>query len=104
MKIEGLDEIQRKLKDMSNKAKELDGAHSVSLSEVLTPAFISRHTRFSDADELFDAGGFSFESQDEFEAIPEDKLDAFIQSESLFTSWRDMLETASKEWTAEKLG
>jgi hypothetical protein len=104
MKIEGLDELQKKLDKLAKNAEELDGTHSVSLDEVLTPDFISRHTRFSDASELFEAGGFNAGSQEEFEAIPEDELDAFIQSESSFESWQEMLGAAGQEWAIAKMG
>jgi len=104
VKIEGLDELQRKLTSLSDKAKELDGTHSVSMSDLLTPDFVSRHTRFENVENFLQAGGFSCGSQAEFEAIPEDKLDAFIRSVSSFASWQEMLGAAGQEWAASKLG
>ena len=104
MKIEGLDKLQKNLDKLAKSAEALDGTHTVSLDEVLTPTFISRHTRFANASELFEAGGFNAESQEDFEAIPEDDLDAFIQAESSFDSWQDMLGTAGQEWAIAKMG
>lgn len=90
MSIKGFDQLSKKLDQLAKSARELDGTHSVSLTDVLTPAFVSQHTRFSDANQLFETSGFNASSQAEFEAIPEDKLDAFICSESSFGSWKDM--------------
>jgi len=104
MKIEGLDELTKKLDSLATKAKELDGTHSVSISDVLTPAFIVEHTRFSTINELFAAGGFECETQGQFEAIPEGNLDDFIRAESPFESWQDMLGAAGQRWAASKLG
>jgi hypothetical protein len=104
MTIEGLDKLQKHLNDLARKAKELDGTHSIPLNELLTPSFISHHTRFASLAELFEAGGFEAGSKEEFEAIPDDKLDAFIQSESSFQSWQDMVGAAGKEWVAGKMG
>ena len=104
MPIRGLDQLSKKLDQLARNAKELDGTHSVSLTDVLTPEFVSQYTRFADAGQLFEAGGFNANSQAEFEAIPEDKLDAFIRSESSFGSWKDMLTAAGAAWTKAKLG
>jgi hypothetical protein len=104
MPIKGLDQLSKKLDQLAKNAKELDGTHSVSLTDVLTPAFVSQHTRFADADQLFEASGFNANSQAEFEAIPEDKLDAFIRSESSFGSWKDMLSAAGAAWAKGRLG
>jgi hypothetical protein len=104
MKIEGLDELSKKLDGLAKKAEELDGAHHVSLTEVLSPTFVSKHTRFASVDELFEAGGFTFQSKEEFAAIPEGDLDRFIQSESPFGSWQEMLHAAGQAWAVKKLG
>lgn len=104
MKIEGLDELSKKLDQLSKNASELDGTHNVSMTDILTPSFISKHTRFADADELFEASGFKCDTKEEFEAIPEDKLDEFIRSVSSFESWQDMLGTAVQKWAAKKIG
>lgn len=89
---------------MIPKNPRLFNKHSVSITEVLTPSFISQHTRFSDANAMFEATGFKIESQEDFQAIPDDKLDEFIRSESSFSTWRDMLSAAMAAWTKKKLG
>ena len=104
MPIKGLDQLSKKLDQLAKNAKELHGTHSVSVTDVLTPAFVSKHTRFADADQLFAASGFSANSQAEFEAIPEDELDTFIRSESSFGSWKEMLSAAGAAWAKAKLG
>jgi hypothetical protein len=104
MKIEGLDELSKKLDNLAQKAQELDGTHNVSLTEVLSPAFVSAHTRFANADEFFEASGFTFQSKEEFEAIPEGELDKFVQSVSSFGSWQEMLQAASQAWAVKRLG
>lgn len=104
MSNNGLDQFARKLHDLSNKARQLDGTHSVALTEVLTPVFIARHTRFADVSALFEAGGFDAGSRETFEAIPEIELDKFIRSESSFDGWQAMLSAAAAEWTRNRLG
>lgn len=102
--MSGLDKLNKKLQDLSKKAAQLDGNHSVPLTELLTNSFISRHTRFSSVDEMFEASGFKVDTQEDFDAIPREKLDAFIQSVSPFSGWQTMLQGAAREWTAKQLG
>lgn len=103
-KMHGFDELQRKFRDLSRKAAELDGTDSVSIIELLTPSFVSKYTRFVNAEEMFKASGFEIETQEDFAAIPDDEWDEFIQSVSSFPNWQAMLEKAFELWTAKKLG
>lgn len=103
MPVKGLKELSRDLKKLSSKMKELDGTHSVSMGELLNSGFISKHTRFVDLNELFKAGGFEFETEDEFKAIPQEKVDAFIAKESQFNDWQSMIQAAGGEWVKKQL-
>jgi hypothetical protein len=104
LKITGLDNLTKNLQDLDKKAKALQGTHPIPLDELLTPAFVSKHTRFASAEDLFEASGFRIESQEDFAAIPDDKWDEFIRSVSPFSDWHAMLEAAVGPWTAKKLG
>ena len=103
-RVTGLDELSKKLDELASKAGELDGKQDVPMNELLNEAFVSKHTRFANADEMFVASGFKIESQDDFAAVPDDKWDEFIQSVSTFPDWNAMLGEAGTEWTAKKLG
>lgn len=103
-KIEGLDELQQKLDELSNSAKELDGEHHIPVSELLTDDFVSQHTSFSSADEMFRASGYEIQTQEDFAAIPDIEWDTFIRSISSFDDWQSMLGAAGQEWAKRKLG
>jgi len=104
MKIKGLEEFSKKLDNLAKNTKALDGQHTVAVTELLTPAFVAEHTRFSNADEMFEASGFKIETSEDFKAIPDDKWDEFIRSISSFQNWQSMLSEASKAWAVKKLG
>lgn len=104
MKITGLNELSKKLKQLADNAAKLDGTHTLGMQDVLTPSFMGRHTRFKTVDEFFDASGFKVDTQEEFEAIPEDELDTFVRTESHFPSWKELLQSAGTEWTKAQLG
>lgn len=103
LKVTGLDEVRRKLDQLAKGLRAVDG-QQVPLNDLLTAAFLTKHTPFSSADEMFEAGGLKVESQEDFAAIPEDALDAFVRSISNFDSWSAMLGAAGSAWAATRLG
>jgi hypothetical protein len=104
MPIKGLDALTQRLNQLAKDAAALDGTHSVPLSEALTHSFLLEHSRFTSADDFLAASGFELESVEDFNAIPEEMLDAYVQSETSFTSWKEMLDAAMQLWTKKRLG
>ncbi len=104
MKIKGLDELAKDMHRIANRAKELDGTHNVPIEELLTPEFVSSHTKFANIEEMLEASGFKIESQDDFAAIPDKDKDKFIRSISAFSDWESMIGEAGSAWAVKKLG
>lgn len=104
LKITGLDELTNQLDHMAKVAEELEGTQTVLMTELLSPEFVSSHTKFANAEEMFEASGFKIESQDDFAAIPDAEWDEFIRSISSFSDWQSMLSEAGSAWAAKKLG
>lgn len=93
----GFDKLQRRL-------KKLDGTHNVSLDKLFSNSFMRRYTQHATIDEFFDAGGFEFEKEEEFENIPEQQLNVQVQATTHFSSWQEMLNKAGEDWMAKELG
>lgn len=104
IRITGFDALQKRLNDLQHRVKDLDGDRFLPISELLTEAFLSKHTRFSRVEDIFDNSGFKVESQEDLAAIPDDKWDEYIRSVSDFADWKSMLSAATQEWAAKKLG
>lgn len=102
--ISGIDRVERRLKDLSRRAQELHGQHSVLFSELMSPEFISNCSRFSSLEELFSASNFKIESMEDFKAIPDEEWDTFIRNNTSYSSWEEMQHDAAKIWTANQLG
>ncbi|MCJ7774435.1 MAG: hypothetical protein MUP22_15030 [Desulfobacterales bacterium] len=83
---------------MPEKRNGLDDQHNVSLTELLNNTFISHHSTFSCIDDFFEASGFKIESREDFEAIPDDEWDQFINQNTSFNNWKEMLKAAGEEW------
>lgn len=104
IRLEGFDDISSKLEELAEKAQSVHGSHEVPLGELLTPGFLAKHTRFLSEAEMFEASGFKVESAEDFEKIPDEAWDDFIQRNTPFATWSDMLSAAATEWTQKKLG
>lgn len=104
IQFKGFDELQRELKQLEQRAKELDGTHEVSFSELFTPHFMRTYTRHQSFDDLLDAGGFDVKTTEDFEAIPDDVFDAHIAAYTNFSCWEDMLGKATEIYVNAKLG
>jgi hypothetical protein len=100
----GFDDAIRRLHDLQRRAEELDGEHSVPMSELLSDDFMLRNTDFPSIGEMFAASGFTAQSQEDFAAIPDDQWDAFVRERTRFGSWKEMKGLAVQEWAARRLG
>jgi hypothetical protein len=65
---------------------------------------MSRSTKLTSIDDMFEAGGFKVDSEADFEKISESELDAFVKSTTRFSTWKEMQEKESPEWITKKLG
>jgi hypothetical protein len=82
MKIEGLEQLQRELQELSQKVEALAGEREVSLSELFPDEFMLLHTDFDSIDSMFEASSFTITSQEDFAAIPDDQWDTCNRSAS----------------------
>lgn len=102
-RIDGLDDLQRSLRDLGRRAKELDGQHEVPFSELFPASFMQKHSAFESFDELLEAGGFVVNSPEDFEAIPDDEFDRHIARVTDFDDWESMMEQASADYVERQL-
>ena len=103
IKITGLDEIQRKLKELGHRAELLSGTHDVPMSQLLRSEFMLLNTDFESVESMFRASGYRIESQVDLAAIPDEPWDAFVRSRTRFGSWREMLAAATREYVKRRL-
>lgn len=93
--IEGLDQFEKKLSDMSKKAESLNGEHEVPISN----EFVNSHSKYSSMRNLLDAGGFT-----SIEEANDDEFDEFINKNTDFQSWEEFLSTFAQEYFSRELG
>ena len=96
IKFSGVSDRQQKLRFIRENAGKIRG--KVKMSELFNPAFMRSHTRLSDVREFFDNSGFKVSTKADMRAIPDDLWDKYIARVSHFSTWRDMLCTATVEY------
>lgn len=104
VKIKGLDQLKRQLDEMQRKVEKAGGTRTVPIAEVLTPTFLARFSDFESFADLVAKSGFTIESQEDFDRIPQDEWDTFIAQNTQFSSWQDMLQMAGMELLKGRLG
>ncbi|MFH5834586.1 hypothetical protein ACHAL6_00750 [Proteiniclasticum sp. C24MP] len=90
----GLDKLEDAIKSVNG---------TVSFAELFTQDFMSRYTSFNSLEELLEYGGYHIESEEDFEAIPEDEFDKLISEKTKFQDWSTMLNAAVKNYSEEKI-
>jgi hypothetical protein len=61
---------------------------------LVSPYFIRNHTCFSTFNDMVDASGFDMKTIETFGPDSNDRWDAFIDANTDFATWREMLESA----------
>ena len=97
--INGLSEFQKKIEKLEQLSKK---EHSVSLVELFTDTFMTSNTSFDNCDDFFKSIGIDTEEQ--LKAMPEEQMDEFVAKNTSFSSWQEMLATASSEYALRQAG
>lgn len=103
-KTKGFDKLQKELKAMERKAKELKRGVTVFFDELFNPLFIQAHTIFHSFDEFLSDGNFLVETQEDLKAIPEHALDSHVATKTKFNNWNEMSQQAANEFAKKQLG
>ncbi len=99
----GFDDFKKHIEKLQGNIEKLEGQHNIPFDELFSTSFMSRYTNFSSIDELLQKSNFDINSQEDFEKIPEDKMDSFIAMHTSFLTWNQMSTKASEEWLARQL-
>ncbi|ARG18847.1 hypothetical protein B7L44_14030 [Acinetobacter nosocomialis] len=92
-----------KIKKLAENAKKLDGEQKVSLGTLFNEGFLQANTDFESIDDLFEKAGYNVENEDDFAAIPQEGIDAFIRENTKFESFNAMHRQATTEYVRKQL-
>ena len=103
-RIEGIDELLKKLDNIQRAAKKAGGQHSVPVKDLLTDDFMSRNTGFRNVQEMFDRSSQKMDSDDEVvKALKSPEWNAFVAAHTKFSTWEDLIEAAGAEWMRKQM-
>jgi len=71
----------------------------ISFTELFTSDFMRQYTQYESIDELLSSGGFVVNSEEDYEAIPDEDIDAHVRRTTNFLSWKEMLTEAVEAYT-----
>lgn len=74
----------------------------VDFNEVFDTSFMRKYTRFRTFEKFLQGSRFKIENQRDFEALPEEKMDAWVRKATKFLSWQEMLDTATDKYVMHK--
>lgn len=76
---------------------------AVDFSELFDRSFMRRFTHCRSFERFLVGGRFRVRSQAEFEALPEEEMDAYVRRATRFSSWKEMLDTATDLYARQQL-
>jgi hypothetical protein len=86
--------------ELINELDKLKEEGSIDFKELFVENFMIEYTKgkYKTYQDFFTSGGFSIGSQEEFENIPEEKLNEYVKKETDFQSWEEMLQKAGDDY------
>jgi len=103
-KMEGFDELKKKLDNLQKNISKLEGEYQVPFNELYDRDFIRRNSNFDGIEDMFQKSGFTINSEEDFKKIPDAEWDNFISKNTKFKSWKEMNKAAVANFTKKKLG
>ncbi|MFV0515845.1 MAG: hypothetical protein ACK5MV_00405 [Aminipila sp.] len=105
--MSGLKDLEKELKQLAKNVQDVTSEYdgkSIGLDELLPSSFMETHTHYDNADDWLEAGGFNFESQEEYEELTEaNALDHYVSQSTDFNTFQEMLETAAADMISSKI-
>lgn len=90
-------------KKLVENAKNLEEKQSVRLEDLMSPEFLAGCSDFQDIEHMFTESGYTVNSKEDFEAIPDEEWEVFIKNNTSFESWEDMQKAAGAEYVRKQM-
>ncbi|WP_407312081.1 hypothetical protein [Desulfosporosinus sp. SB140] len=94
--MENINQNQYRSNDLQNPTSE----EPIYLNDLFTSEFMQIYTKFDSIEKLLSSGGFEVNSEEDYDAIPDKEIDAFVLKTTNFQSWKEMITEAAKVFTS----
>lgn len=92
-----------RLNELAQNLEQLSQRSDVSSEELFNAEFMAQHTQSTRFSEFVRAGGFVFDSAEDFKAIPDDAFDEHVHQSTDFSNWHEMQSAAARAWARKQL-
>lgn len=92
VEITGFDDLD----GFRERVESSDG--KVPMAQLFTSDFMQNYTEFETFEAFLDRSPWAVETQADFESIPADELDAYVEERTGFDSWATMLSVGGREY------
>ncbi len=75
----------------------------VAFHKVFSTSFMRKFTRYKSFEKFLQGGKFAITNQQDFEALPEEKMDAHVKRSTKFDSWQEMLDFATDKYILQQM-
>lgn len=101
VEIKGLEGLEDELHDLERQFESSGG--EIPMRELFTDEFMQDYTEFDTFERFLQESKWDVETQDDFERIPGDEFDRYVDEYTGFDSWKMMLSVAGKEYVMRQL-
>ncbi|PKM74781.1 MAG: hypothetical protein CVU92_04725 [Firmicutes bacterium HGW-Firmicutes-17] len=98
VKVTVLTELCKTLENISKEVECLSKQQSIPFDDVITNTFMTENTPYNDFDEFLKGGGFSINSQNDFDSIDQSEFDSFVSSVTNFSGFQEMIDFAGRKY------
>lgn len=88
--------VEKALEEQSG--LRMNEQNEIPFEQLFTEEFMQLYTEFVSFDTLLEASHWEVEDEEDFEAIPEDEFDTYVDKHTDFPSWEVMYQTAAQRF------
>lgn len=81
-----------------NRIDKLQGNSEIRFKDLFTEDFMTEYTNFDNINQMFRESDFEIYNGKDFDNIPENELNSFINETTEFSNWDEMIEKAITKW------
>lgn len=78
--------------------EESDSESGVALEDIFPDSFMGENTDFPSISGFFSSSPWDVETGRDFEGIPSEEFDEYVDEHTEFSNWEEMLSSAASEW------
>lgn len=96
IEVRGLDDLDADVDELLGRFGDDDG--TVPMQDLFTDGFMKSYTGFESFEQFFEQSPWDVETQADFEALPGDEFDEYVDTQTDFDSWDAMVRSAVREY------